>query len=128
MYKVFVRPHLDYGGVIYEEAYNETFHQKLESIQYNACLALWGAIGGSLREKLYHKLGLKSLQHWRWYRKLCVFYKVFKENKAVYLFNLILTKNSNFNTRNTDKINLFHAKQNCFKKSFFHPLLLNGAS
>ena len=63
MYKVFVRPHLDYGGVIYEEAYNETFHQKLESIQYNACPALWGAIGGSLREKLYHKLGLKSLQH-----------------------------------------------------------------
>ena len=28
MYKAFVRLHLDYG-VIYEEAYNETFHQNL---------------------------------------------------------------------------------------------------
>ena len=40
IYKAFVRPHLDYGDVIYDKAYNETFHQKLASIQYNACLAL----------------------------------------------------------------------------------------
>ena len=53
MYKGFVIPHLDYGDLIYDEAYNETFHQKLESIQYNACLALSGAIRGSSREKLY---------------------------------------------------------------------------
>ena len=39
IYKAFVRPHLDYGDVIYGESYNETFHQKLESIQYNACLS-----------------------------------------------------------------------------------------
>ena len=32
LYKAFVRPHIDYGYVIYDEAYNETFHQKLESI------------------------------------------------------------------------------------------------
>ena len=62
MYKAFVRPHLDYGGIIYDEAYNETFHQKLESIQYYACLALSGAIRGSSKEKLYHELGLVSLQ------------------------------------------------------------------
>ena len=40
IYKTFVRPHLDYGDVIYDKVYNETFHQKLESIQYNVCLAL----------------------------------------------------------------------------------------
>ena len=62
MYKALVRPHLDYGDIIYDEAYNETFHQKLESIQYNACLALSGAIRGSSRETLYHELGLESLQ------------------------------------------------------------------
>ena len=39
MYKAFVRLHLDYG-VIYEEAYNETFHQNLQSIQYNSCITL----------------------------------------------------------------------------------------
>ena len=62
MYKTFVRPYLDYGDIIYDEAYNETFYQKLESIQYNACLALSGAIRGSSRENPYHELGLESLQ------------------------------------------------------------------
>ena len=33
VYKTFLRPHLDYGDIIYDEAYNKTFHQKLESIQ-----------------------------------------------------------------------------------------------
>ena len=119
MYKAFVRPHLDYGDLIYDEAYNETFHQKLESIQYNACLALSGAIRGSSREKLYHELGLESLQCRRWYRKLCLFYKIFKEKKPAYLFNLIPSKNSNYNNRNTDKITPFHTKHNFFKNSFF---------
>ena len=91
--KAFVRSHLDYADVVYDEAYNETFHQKLESVQYNACLALLGAIRGSSREKLYQELGLESLQRRRWYRKLCLFYKILKENKPVYIFNLIPTKN-----------------------------------
>ena len=52
MHKAFVRPHLD-CGVIYEEAYNETYHQKLESVQYNACLALSRTNRGLSREKLY---------------------------------------------------------------------------
>ena len=47
---------------MYDEAYNETFHQKIEAIQYNACLAQSGATGGLSREKLYHELGLESLQ------------------------------------------------------------------
>ena len=56
--------------MIYDEAYNETLHQKLESIQYNACLALSEAIRGSLSEKLYHELGLESLLPQHWYKKL----------------------------------------------------------
>ena len=35
-----VRSHLDYGNMIYDGAYNETFHQKFESMQHNTCLAL----------------------------------------------------------------------------------------
>ena len=62
---------------------------------------------------------MESLQCRRWYRKLCLFYKIFKENKPVYLFNLIPSKNSNYNTRNTDKITPFHIKHNFFKNSFF---------
>ena len=39
-YKSLVRPHLDYGDVFYDQHHNTSFHQKLESIQYNAALAI----------------------------------------------------------------------------------------
>ena len=61
IYKAFVKPHVAYGDLIYDEAYSDTFHQKLESIQFNACLALSGTIRGSSREKLHQELGLESL-------------------------------------------------------------------
>ena len=32
IYKAFVRPHLDYGDVLYDQAFNALFHEKLESI------------------------------------------------------------------------------------------------
>ena len=77
-YKAFIRPHLDYGDILYDQAYNMSFHQELESIQYNACLAISGAIRGILKGKLYQEIGLESLQLRRWYRKLGMFYKIFK--------------------------------------------------
>ena len=49
------------------------FIKKLESIQYDAALAITGAIRGTSSEKLYQGLGLKSLQQRRWYLKLCTF-------------------------------------------------------
>ena len=73
IYKAFIRPHLDYGDTIHDQAYNDSFHQKLESIQYNAALAITGVIRDTSSEKLYQELGLESLQQRRWYRKLCTF-------------------------------------------------------
>ena len=29
IYKSFIRPHLDYGNIIYDQAYNPSFQQKL---------------------------------------------------------------------------------------------------
>ena len=43
---MFIRPHLDYGDITYDQAYNLSFHQILEWIQYNAVLALTGVIRG----------------------------------------------------------------------------------
>ena len=60
--EVLARPHLLSGNVMYDEDYNETFHQKLVSIQYNACLALSGAIRGLSRQKPFQELSLQSLQ------------------------------------------------------------------
>ena len=73
IYKSFIRPHLDYGNVMYDQAYNVSFQQKVESIQYNAAVAITGAISGTSTEKLFEKLDLKSLQDRRWYRKICCF-------------------------------------------------------
>ena len=44
IYKCFIRSHLDYGDIIYDQAYNLSFHQKLESIHFNAVLALAGKL------------------------------------------------------------------------------------
>ena len=33
IYKSFIRPHLDYGDIIYDQAYKASFHQKLELLQ-----------------------------------------------------------------------------------------------
>ena len=67
VYKSFFRPYLDYGDVIYDRAFNESFQNKLESAQYNTALAITGAIRGSSREKLYQELGLESLKSRQWY-------------------------------------------------------------
>ena len=42
IFKSFIRPILDYGGIIYDRTYNISFHQNIESIQYNAALAITG--------------------------------------------------------------------------------------
>ena len=91
IYKAFIRPHLDHGDTIYDQAYNDSFHQKLESIQYNAALAITGAIRGNYSEKLYQELGLESLQQRRWYRKLCTFFKIIKE-KSPAIFSILFLK------------------------------------
>ena len=119
IYKAFIRPHLDYGDILYDQAYNMSFHQKLESIQYNACLAITGAIRGTSKEKLYQEIGLESLQLRRWYRKLGMFYKIFKSKSPQYLFKLIPEKTSSYVTRNAENIPLFNIKHNFYKNSFF---------
>ena len=55
IYKSFVRLHLDDGDIMYEQAYNTTFHEKMEAVQYNAALAITVAIRSSSKEKLYQE-------------------------------------------------------------------------
>ena len=62
IYKSFARPHLDYDDIIYDQTFNESFHQRIESIQYNAAIAITYAIRGTSSEKLYQELGLESLR------------------------------------------------------------------
>ena len=54
IYKSFIRPHLDNGYIIHDQAYKLSFHQRLESVQYDSALAITGAIRGTFTEKLYN--------------------------------------------------------------------------
>ena len=90
IYKSFIRPHLDYL-----------------------------IIRGTSKEKLYQELGLESPQHRRWFRKLCTFYKIFKNQSPRYLYELLPLQTTSHNTRSSRNITLFHFKHNFFKNSFF---------
>ena len=118
IYKIFIRNHLDYADVVYDQSHKLSFHEKPESIQYNAALAVTGAVRGSSTEKPYQELRLESLNR-RWFRKLCQFYKILKSKSPRYLFDVIPTKLKVHNTRYCDNIPLLKIKHNYFRNSFF---------
>ena len=93
IYRSYVRPNLDYCDIIYHRPINDSlineyrvgqnisninvlFNTKLESVQYNAALAITGCIRGTSQEKLYNELGITSLHDRRSSRRLITFYKI----------------------------------------------------
>ena len=96
-----------------------TFCQKLESVQYSACLAITGTIRGTSKEKLYQEQRLESLQLTCWCRKLGMFFKFLKSKSPRYLFKLIPKKTSLYVTRNAGSIPLVNIKHNFYKNLFF---------
>ena len=119
IYKYFIRPHLDYSDVIYDQPNNESFCTKIERIQYNAALAITGAIRGTSQIKLYKELGLESLRFRRWFRRLCTFFKIKIHGKPKYLLNKIPSSQTHYNTWNTDQIETYYCRRDIFKNSFF---------
>ena len=72
-------------------------------LQYNAALAITGAIWESSKDKLYQKLGFKYLSLRRWLRKLCLFYKIVVNKSPNYLYNYVSTINESYLTKSGDK-------------------------
>ena len=87
----------------------------MESIQYNAALAITDAIRGTSREKLYRELGLESLRKRQWYRKLCYFFKIYKSQSLVYIIKELII------TFPLSVVNIIFLEIH-----FFHQLPLNG--
>ena len=121
IYKTFVRPHLDYGDMIYDQTYNASFHRKLESIQYFACSAITGTIRGTSYEKSNQELGLETLQSRRWFRKLCLFYKIANNQSRSYLFDYIPSTDRIYNTRSVANVPRIKSKHNFFNKNSYIP-------
>ena len=129
IYKMHVRPHLDYCDFIYHvpkilrkamqrpdhdndldvsddenhpnddnDIYEDdddsnkrlnTRMQALESLQYQAALAVTGAWKGSSTRKIYKELGWESLHHRRWFRRMTQFFKIMNGLTPQYLLDPI---------------------------------------
>ena len=116
IYKSFIRPHLDYRDVIYEQPNNNRLSDKLGSIQYHAALAITGAIRGTSREKLYQELGLESMKDRRWLRRLCYSHKVLSTKLPTYLYELIPPIINSH--RNPGCYRALHCRTDLFRNSF----------
>ena len=74
-YKLYVRPHLDYGDIIYHNQRVDLM-KLIEQVQYKASLVVSGCWQGTSRERLYEDLGWESLSERRWARRLATCYKI----------------------------------------------------
>ena len=110
-----IRPHLDYGAIIFYQPENESFCKKIESVQYNVALVITGAIQGTSREKFHKELGLETLKSRRWLRKLCCRYKIKNNGIPSYLAELIPSESHLYNTQNTRNITIFSCRTDAFK-------------
>ena len=124
IYKSFVRPHLYYGDIIYDQPNNESFTQKIERIQYKASLAMTCAIKGTSQSKLYSELGFESLKFRHWFRKLCIFFKLKASGLPEYLFDFIPQNNHLCNTHFLEDVTTFYSRADAFKYSFFPSTIL----
>ena len=106
IYKAFVRPHLEYGDITYDETCNKNSIRNLEIF----------------KRKLLPRIRLGIPPTLMLVQKTSFILKMLKGSKLVFIFNLIPTKSLDYNTKNTDKITLFHTKHNFSKFIFFHPL------
>ena len=119
-----MRPHLDYGDIIYDQPNKESLNQKIERIQYNAALVITGAIKRTYQSRLYNELSLESLKFRRWFRKLCTFYKIKTTGVPQYLSDLIPQTNHLYNTCAAEDVTTFYSKTDACKYSFFQYTVL----
>ena len=161
IYKMHVRPHLDYCDFIYHTpdlnkykddtnsddsdlddnddndyydnvdpdgpssdtgpSVNLNFRMKaLESIQYQAALAVTGAWKGTSTEKIYKELGWESLHHRRCFRRITQFYKIMNNLTPQYLLDPIpMPRRHLFGRHSTNDLYEFRWRTKRFVRSFY---------
>ena len=130
LYKLYVRPHFDYGDVIYHNPPKvcdftgsttlSSLMEKLEFVQYSAALAITGAWRGTSREKLYLDLGWESLSLRRWSRRLTLFYKVINNLTPDYTRDPLPPLHQvQYSFRERDTIGQIRARTEKYKSSFY---------
>ena len=130
LYRLYVRPHLDYEDVIYhipakicDVSHNITLPKlmdKLESVQYSAGLAITGTWRGTSRDKWYLELGWESLNSRRWSRRLTLFYKILNNLTPLYTKEPIPSSHQlNYFLRDRDAIRRIGARTETLQSTFY---------
>ena len=85
MYKIFVRPHLDYCDIIYHEPPKagktreislSSLMEEIERIQYKAAPSVTGAWKGTNHSKIYDELGWEPLIYRRLSHRVIMLFKI----------------------------------------------------
>ena len=84
-YNLYVRPHLDYGYVIYQNQRDDLM-KLIEQVEYQAALIVTGCWQGTSHEKLYDGLGWELLDQRRWGCRMTTWYKIVNGLTPTYLF------------------------------------------
>ena len=87
-YKLYIRPYLDYGDIIYHGQLTDMM-KCVESVQYQAAIIVSGCIKGTSRVELYKELGWESLHDRRVYHRLLLYYKIRNHETPTYLNDYI---------------------------------------
>ena len=130
IYKMHVRPHLDYCDFIYhtpplENDQNSDINlnfqmSALESLHYQAALAITGAWRGTNRDKIYDELGWETLQNRRWFRRLTIFYKIINGMTPKYLSDPVPEHIRHlYGLRPSNVIRPLRCRKERFQKSFY---------
>ena len=86
IYKIYVRPHLDFCDVIYhipriDSLFDSSIRlpilmNQIENVQYQAALAVTGTWRRTSQNRIYDELGWEPLSERRWFRRLVQFFKI----------------------------------------------------
>jgi len=130
VFKMYVRPHLDFCDVIYHKpcivnAFDSSTNlnylmNTLERIQYHAALAITGTWKGTNLNKIYEELGWESLTDRRWSRRLFHFYKIYNNLTPTYLRDPIPPRRIHlFGTRSGNVLNEIRCNSSRYRNSFY---------
>ena len=120
--KSFIRPHLDYGDILYDKPENENFQNKLKKAQYRASLAIQVQYKKHQGKKIYDELGLHLISKRRWCNKLIFLNKILNGFLPNYLYSYpTFPSQENYLLRSavTNKTNVIPSRTKSFNKTFF---------
>ena len=120
MYKVFIRPLLEYGNIIWDNCSQEN-KKSLENIQLDALRISTGATNLCSVQKLYNETGFQTLESRRKKQKLCQLYKITNNLTPEYLKRLLpprVQEQSRYHLRNPNDFMVPATRTTFFFNSF----------